>query len=350
MVELAITGLTCRRHNRVILKDVSLSVPDGKVTALYGPVGSGKSALLRAVAGLDRPQAGAIRIGDRLVFDAASRTDLRAHERKIGLMFQSDALWPRWSVFDNVAHGVSADADRGRATARASKLIGDLGLADFAARKPPHLPAAERMRTALARSLANEPAVLLLDEPLAALEPWRRDAARAWLRQLLAKLGIPVLVATTSQDEALSIADRIALIKDGTVEQEGAPAELYAEPKTLFAAEFMGQNNRIEGPLIEKAGPRAFIELMGNRIGGIARTGAALGDKVTGIIRVARMRVGGGPGTNRIPMRLITQMYLGERWELVFASDALTVRAYASAPLRHEAYHIEFPADALWLF
>src|SRR5262245_30607018 len=269
MVELAITGLTLRQHNRDSLKGVSLALADGKVTALYGPAGSGKSALLRAVAGLDWPQAGTIRIGDRLVFDATSRTVVPPHERKAGLMFQSAALWPRWTVFDNVIQGTNADDDQGHATARVSKLLGELGLTDLAQHKPPQLSAEERMRTALARALADEPAVLLLDEPLAALDPWRRDAARAWLCQLLVKLDIPALVATTREDEALSIGDRIALIRNGMIEQEGTPAELYSEPRTLFAAEFMSQNNRIEGPLIEKAGPRAFITVLGNRIGGI---------------------------------------------------------------------------------
>ena len=112
----------------------------------------------------------------------------------------------------------------------------------------------------------------------------------------------------------------------------------------------MGNNNRLEGTLAERADKTAVIELMGLRLEGVARSGAAPGDKVTGIIRVEKMLLGGGPGPNRILMTLKTQMYIGERWEMVFVKDALTVRAYASAPLRHEFYHVEFPSTALWVF
>src|SRR5207247_306780 len=159
-----------------ILKTISLTVPSGTVMALFGPSGSGKTALLRAIAGLDRAQTGAIRIGDRVVFDPARRIDLEARERKVGLMFQSNALWERRSAFDNVAYCVNgAEGDKGHAIARVSKLLGELGLSAIADRAPSQLSAAERTRLALARALAGEPAVLLLDEPLAQLEPWRRD-------------------------------------------------------------------------------------------------------------------------------------------------------------------------------
>jgi iron(III) transport system ATP-binding protein len=148
----------------------------------------------------------------------------------------------------------------------------------------------------------------------------------------------------------MAIADRITLLNGGVIEQEGSPTDLYKEPATLFAAEFMGNNNRLDGTLVEISGKRAVIEVMGSRIEGIARTLAKVGDKATGVARIERMLIGGGPGPNRLPMKLSTQMYLGERWELVFLNDTLTIRAYASAPLRHESYHVEFPPDALWVF
>ena len=148
----------------------------------------------------------------------------------------------------------------------------------------------------------------------------------------------------------MAIADRITLLNGGVIEQEGSPTELYKEPATLFAAEFMGNNNRLDGTLVAVNDTRAAIEVLGWPIEGIARTRAAVGDKATGVTRIERMLIGGGPGPNRIPMKLSTQMYLGERWELLFLKDTLTIRAYASAPLRHESYHVEFPPDALWIF
>ena len=128
----------------------------------------------------------------------------------------------------------------------------------------------------------------------------------------------------------MAIADRITLLNNGLIEQEGTPTDLYREPATLFAAEFMGNNNRLDGTLVERTDKTATIELMGLRLEGVARSGAPAGEKVTGIIRVEKMLLGGGPGPNRILMTLKTQMYIGERWELVFVKDALTVRAYTS--------------------
>ena len=157
-------------------------------------------------------------------------------------------------------------------------------------------------------------------------------------------------MVTHDQIEAMAIADRVALLNGGVIEQEGTPSELYQEPATLFAAEFMGSNNRLEGTLVENSDRRAAIEVVGVRLEGLSRSRAGAGDKATGVIRLEKMLLGGGPGANRILMSLKTQMFVGERWELVFVKDALTVRAYTSAPLRHELYHVEFPPSALWIF
>ncbi len=156
---------------------------------------------------------------------------------------------------------------------------------------------------------------------------------------------------THDQIEALALADRIALLNRGVIEQEGAPVELYREPATLFAAEFLGNNNLLEGTLVENADGRAVIEVMGVRLQGLARTAAAIGQKATGVIRLERVILGGGlPRSNRIPMTLKAQMSVGERWELFFAKDELTVRTYAMAPVKYEFYYVEFPPDALWIF
>jgi iron(III) transport system ATP-binding protein len=147
----------------------------------------------------------------------------------------------------------------------------------------------------------------------------------------------------------MAIADRIVLLDSGVIVQEGPPTALYNEPATLFAAEFMGSNNRLDGTLVENSGGRATIELFGERITGIARTKAA-GGKATGIIRIERVRCASSPGPNRLKMELKAPMYLGERWELVLARDNLTVRAYASAPLGPGEHYVEFPPEALWVF
>jgi iron(III) transport system ATP-binding protein len=148
----------------------------------------------------------------------------------------------------------------------------------------------------------------------------------------------------------MAIADRIVLLDAGVVAQEGTPTALYNEPATLFAAEFMGANNRLNGTLADNSGGRATIELFGERLTGMSRTKAASRAKATGIVRIERVRCASSPGPNRLKMQLKAPMYLGERWELVFARENLTVRAYAPAPLDPGDHYVEFPPDALWVF
>jgi iron(III) transport system ATP-binding protein len=163
-------------------------------------------------------------------------------------------------------------------------------------------------------------------------------------------LGLSAIHVTHDQVEAMAIADRIVLLDAGVIAQEGPPTALYNEPKTLFAAEFMGSNNRLDGTLVENAGGRATIEVFGERLTGMARTSAAAGAKVVAITRLERVRCASGPGQNRLKMELKAPMYLGERWELVFARENVTVRAYASDPLQPGEHYVEFPPEALWVF
>jgi iron(III) transport system ATP-binding protein len=351
MADLTINDVALRYGDNEILKGVSVAVPAGKVVALLGPSGSGKTSLLRAVAGLERPHRGAIRIGDTTFFDAAKRIDLPAEARGLGLVFQSYALWPHRTVFKNVAYGLELrDASAVAIKMRVNKALAQIGLAHLAGRYPHQLSGGQQQRVALARALVYEPAVILLDEPLSNLDAKLREEARAWLRQLIVSLGLSALLVTHDQIEAMAIADRITLLNAGAVEQEGTPTELYQQPATLFAAEFMGNNNRLDGTLVEKADKRAVIEVMGAKLEGVARTGAAVGEKGSGVIRLEKVLLGGGAGPNRVFMALKAQMYIGERWELVFVKDDVSVRAYTSAPLKHEFYHVEFPPSALWIF
>ena len=344
MADLVVNDLALRYGDNEILKGVAVTVLPGTVVALLGPSGSGKTTLLRAIAGLETPHRGSIAIGDKVFFDAG-KIELPAEERGLGLVFQSYALWPHRTVFDNVAYGLKLrKVGAAEIKARVEKVLAQIGLEHLAERYPHQLSGGQQQRVAIARALVYEPPVILLDEPLSNLDAKLREEARAWLRQLIKTLGLSALIVTHDQIEAMAIADRIALLNGGVIEQEGTPTELYTEPATLFAAEFMGSTNHIEGTLVEKAGARVFIDVMGTRLGGIARTSAAVGDKATGVIRIERMRIGGGPGANRIPMTLQTQMYLGERWEVVFVKDALSVRAYVSAPLRHEILPPRVPA------
>ena len=351
MADLIVKDVALRLGDNEILKGVSVAVPAGEVVALLGPSGSGKTTLLRAIAGLETPHSGSIAIGDRVFFDAARGVELPAEERGLGLVFQSYALWPHRTVFDNVAYGLKL---RGVSAAeiktRVEKTLSQIGLGHLGARYPHQLSGGQQQRVAIARALVYEPPVILLDEPLSNLDAKLREEARAWLRTLIVTLGLSAIHVTHDQVEAMAIADRIVLLDAGLIAQEGPPTTLYNEPATLFAAEFMGSNIRLDGKLVENSGGRATIELFGERLTGIARTEAAAGGKATGIIRIERVRCGSTPGPNRLKMELKAPMYLGERWELVFARDTLTVRAYASAPLEPGEHYVEFPAEALWVF
>jgi len=351
MADLVVNDLHLRLGENEILRGVQLTVAPGQVTALLGPSGSGKTTLLRAVAGLETPHSGSIRIGDTIFYDGARNVDLPAEKRGLGLVFQSYALWPHRTVFDNVAYGLKLRrVSAADIKTRVEKALAQIGLAHLAARYPHQLSGGQQQRVALARALVYEPPVILLDEPLSNLDAKLREEARAWLRTLIVTLGLSAICVTHDQVEAMAIADRITLLNAGMVEQEGTPTELYNDPKTLFAAEFLGSNNALAGTLAAKSNGRATLEVAGHKLEGAARTRASQGEPVTGIIRLEQVRVSDTPGANRIPMVLKTQMYLGERWELVLTRENLSVRAFATAPLAEGQHQVEFPARALWVF
>src|SRR5262245_36179034 len=351
MADLIVKDVALRLGENEILKGVSLAVPAGEVVALLGPSGSGKTTLLRAIAGLETPHGGSIAIGDRAFFDAARGVELPAEERGLGLVFQSYALWPHRTVFDNVAYGLKLRGVSAIETkTRVEKTLSQIGLGHLAARFPHQLSGGQQQRVAIARALVYEPPVILLDEPLSNLDAKLREEARAWLRTLIVTLGLSAIHVTHDQVEAMAIADRIVLLDAGLIAQEGSPTALYNEPATLFAAEFMGSNNRLDGKLVGNSGEHATLEVFGERLNGIARTKASAGSKATGVIRIERVRSASGGGPNRLKMQLKTSMYLGERWELVFARDNVSMRAYASAPIPPGEHYVEFPSEALWVF
>jgi iron(III) transport system ATP-binding protein len=355
MTDLVIKDLRLHLGGHEILKGVSLDLSPGRVVALLGPSGSGKTTLLRAIAGLETPSQGSIALGDRVFFDAGRGLDMPVEQRGLGLVFQSYALWPHRTVFDNVAYGLTLrGVAPGEIKTRVGRALDQMALGHLAERFPPQLSGGQQQRVAIARAVIYESPLILLDEPLSNLDAKLREEARVWLRNLIVTLGLAAIHVTHDQVEAMAIADRILLLDGGAVAQEGSPTALYNEPETLFAAEFMGSNNRLDGTLVEVVDGRAIIDVAGERITGmargIARTMAGNGAKATGVIRLERMRTADSAGANRLKMHLQTPMYMGERWELVFKRGDLTVRSYADAPLSPGEHFVEFPPEALWVF
>jgi iron(III) transport system ATP-binding protein len=239
-VELAIELFGVGRRFGAVdaLRDVSLAVERGSVAALVGPSGSGKTTLLRLVAGFDVPDAGVVRVAGRPV--AGGGAWVEPEDRRVGMLFQHGALFPHLDVAGNVGFGASS-RDRARSCLEMVGLVGRAGAF------PHELSGGERQRVALARALAAEPEVVLLDEPFAALDPGLRERLREEVIGILRAAGATVLLVTHDQDEALSVADVVALMREGAIEQAGDPEEVYERPATRWAAEFLGDANLLPG-------------------------------------------------------------------------------------------------------
>jgi molybdate transport system ATP-binding protein len=223
--------------------DVELRVQPGKVTALLGPNGAGKSTALQALAGLHRLDGGRIEIGGELLDDAGTGEWARPEERAVGLVFQDYLLFPRMSARDNVAFGLRARGiSRAAARQRADAWLERVGLAAFAARRPGELSGGQAQRVALARALATEPRLLLLDEPLAALDAGTRMSVRTELRRHLDEFGGATIVVTHDPLDALVLADQVVVIEDGRIVQAGPPAAVARHPRTRYVAQLMGLN------------------------------------------------------------------------------------------------------------
>src|SRR5947207_2350389 len=284
--KLKVQDLHLSYGDNAILKGVSMQLQQGEVVSLLGPSGSGKTTLLRAVAGLEVPHRGSIRVEDKVVFDGAARQEVPAEKRNLGLVFQSYALWPHKTVFDNVAYGLKLrGTPSGEIRERVDSALKNLGLGQLGARLPHQLSGGQQQRVAIARALVYNPPVILMDEPLSNLDAKLREEARAWLRELILKMRLSALVVTHDQNEAMAMSDRILLLNNGVIEQEGTPQELYGQPRTLFVADFMGSNNKVEGHVVERRGDSALLSGAGWQLWGQARGGAASGGAATGMVR-----------------------------------------------------------------
>jgi len=242
------------------LDQVSLAFADGEFFGLLGPSGSGKTTLLRAIAGFVEPDSGDIRFDERPVRDVA------VHRREIGMVFQNYALFPHMSVFDNIAFGLSVrHLVAGEIKDRVTEILGLVRLAGFEERRPRQLSGGQQQRVALARALVTKPRVLLLDEPLGALDKRLRQQMQIELRQIQREVGITTIFVTHDQEEALILSDRIAIFNEGRVVQVGSPHAVYERPSSAFAANFLGDANFFVGRVSSHAGQGGAIETDGGR-------------------------------------------------------------------------------------
>jgi len=242
MAFLRISNLWKAFGNFIALREISLDVQEGEFICFLGPSGCGKTTLLRAIAGLDLQSRGEIEQAGRDI------TNLPPAERDYGIVFQSYALFPNLSIKKNIAYGLeNTTMDKVAIKARVNELLSLVGLPDQGNKYPAQLSGGQQQRIALARAIATEPELLLLDEPLSALDAKVRVSLRHEIKDLQRKLGVTTIMVTHDQEEGLSMADRIVVMNQGVIEQVGTPIEIYRDPRTLFVADFIGEMNQAAG-------------------------------------------------------------------------------------------------------
>ena len=308
---LALSGLTLAYGGTVAVDRLDLAMAEGELDALLGPSGCGKTTTMRAVAGLLQPRAGTIRLAGRDI------THVPANKRGVGLVFQSYALFPHLSVFENVAFGLRlAGTGRDEIGRRVAEVLAMVGLTGFERRLPKELSGGQQQRVALARSVVVRPRLLLLDEPLSNLDARLRLEMRSELRRLQRELGVTMVYVTHDQAEALALADRIVVMREGRIEQEGPPETVYTRPRTAFVARFMGFETCLAvngGRLVAPDGRSLPLEG--------AADAPALAWRPHGVV------LGRGPHTARV----LGRSYLGQSVEYLLETDAGPVKAEAAA-------------------
>ena len=355
MIPLRLEHITKRFGTVTAVDDVSLAVEPGELFFLLGPSGCGKTTLLRIVAGFYEPDAGRVFFGERDV------TGLAPHRRRCGMVFQNYALWPHMTVLENVAFGLAvrglSRADRRR---RALEMLGVVQMAEYARRRPTQLSGGQQQRVALARALVIQPDFLLLDEPLSNLDAKLRLQMRAEIRRIQRASAVTSVYVTHDQDEALALADRLAVVRDGRVEAMGGPRDLYLDPPTVWVAGFLGATNLLEGTVRRREGAAAEVE---TPIGLLRATRApedlAPGTAVTVSVRPEAMRLmapsGAAPAENMFAATVLGRTFQGETeqarvrigsQEMVLSDRPTALPQVAPG----EPARVHIPADAVRVF
>ena len=291
----------------VAVEDFSLSAEKGEFVSFLGPSGCGKTTTLRMIAGFERPTSGTITLDGRDI------TDVSPNQRNVGMVFQSYALFPNMTVADNVAFGLTIrKRPKDQVASRVEELLQIVNLPDKGKRYPYQLSGGQQQRVALARALAFEPQVLLLDEPLSALDAKIRVALRQEIRSIQRQLGITTVYVTHDQEEALSLSDRVVVMSEGRMEQVGTPFEIYNFPTTAFVASFVGTLNVLPGVVVNAAAGDLTINGQPVKLSGVGAFEGAAGRAVTVALRPEMVKLGMGPGNCNLLTGKVTDIsFLG---------------------------------------
>jgi iron(III) transport system ATP-binding protein len=318
------------------LREANFALPRGTFFTLLGPSGCGKTTTLRCIAGLEQPDAGMIRIGDDAMFDAARCVSVPLNRRNVGMVFQSYAIWPHMSVFENVAFPLRVAKDRSYDKAEIARLVGEaldtVNLGGFGDRSATRLSGGQQQRVALARAIVRKPRLLLLDEPLSNLDASLREEMRNELRRLQQQLGVTTVYVTHDQSEALEMSDSIAVMEQGRIVQMGAPRDIYFNPANGFVARFVGTTNWLAGQVEDRCADCVRIRIAdGNVIACRTSEGLSAGDRVSVSVRPESIRLAarlpGGDG-NRLTGSIVFAGFVGNMTRYQLALGDAILQAY----------------------
>ncbi len=344
----ALAAVSKSYGDRIVVSDVTLEVRQGEFLAILGPSGSGKTTVMRLIGGFEAPDSG------RIFIAGEDETAVPAERRRVNTVFQSYALFPHLSVVDNVAYGPRMQG-LGRAARRdkAMALLELVRLADAAERRPHQLSGGMQQRVALARALANDPAVLLLDEPLGALDRKLRDEMQRELRRVQAELGATFIYVTHDQDEAFGMADRLAVMRDGRFVQIGPPAEVYDRPRDAWVSRFVGSANVFAARVEQTGAPARLHSDLGPVETGFLAAGLAAGDQALVLVRPEATRfvaAEGDSAVNRIPARLVDSVAIGPALRLrAVTAGGLPFESIETRPLHGSPNPSFAPGDAVFV-
>ena len=342
------------------IRNIAFEVAAGEFYTLLGPSGCGKSTTLRSVAGLEEPSSGRVTLENRVIFDFDKGVFVPANQRRLGMVFQSYAVWPHMSVFDNTAFPLRMARDKHWSKAdiqkRVMRTLETMGLATLAGRSAAQLSGGQQQRLALARALVGEPRLLLLDEPLSNLDALLREQMRSELRRLQKEVGVTAVYVTHDQSEALALSDRIAIMHNGAIVQIGPPRQIYDQPRNSFVATFIGRSNLFPGTLLKRdqqSGQALISTVLGPVLCGALNLAA---DRPPGaaLIRpehVTMKKVGDQTGdkatVNQFRGRIAQLAFLGEATECVIqiGDVAMLVRGVAGQHHVADEVDVYFPLE-----
>ncbi|MGH7301788.1 MAG: ABC transporter ATP-binding protein [Candidatus Rokuibacteriota bacterium] len=326
------TGLAKAFGKTPAVDAIDFDVPAGSLVTLLGPSGCGKTTTLRLIAGLERPDAGEVRVGGRVLTSAALGVFLPPDKRRMGMVFQTYAIWPHMSVFENIAFPLRERRVRpAEIRARVMTMLQTLGLEGFHDRPAPLLSGGQQQRVALGRALVADPDVLLLDEPFSNLDARLREDMRLELKELQQRAGVTTVFVTHDQAEAMILSDRIFVMNAGRIAQDGSPRQIYEQPRTRFVMDFLGQVDHVAARVAQTPDGAYVARLEG--VPGARPVPLAPdqawrdGESVVLALRSSDVRVGLGDGNGSWPGTILSTVYLGERVEYVVKLGAAQVRA-----------------------